>query len=114
MKLLVFGLFIFLSQRAFSGEEVFCQTHWGNKAFKIKGEQVQLLKEGNREILRSFASVQKIEEGKTYKKTIRFENKTYEIYLHKMGHAENSRDLLTITNRKGHKLSYALNCIFNR
>jgi hypothetical protein len=110
MKTLFTALFfIIISNHAFSAVE--CETAFGERSFTIERSSVAFHSKGDQG--RSISSTIGVMSSKTtngFRKTVYIDGNKHIIHIEDQSNFNQSEDFLSITNPKGHKMTYPLTC----
>lgn len=93
-------------------DKINCETNFGEKSFTIEDNSIAFHKI-ERANLRKISSVYEARNQNThkgFKKTIYLEGNKHLINIQDFKNLNNQDDFLAITNAKGHKMTYPINC----
>lgn len=103
-----------MSSQASTGD-ISCTTAFGEKSFTISGQGISFNKEDETGVSRSISSVNG-DSVRTHKKHLGFtktlyvDGNKYKINVQNTQNFSDVNDYLSITNPKGHEMTYPLNC----
>lgn len=112
MKILVSCLLLaaFVSMNS-EGSEFRCETFYGEIALQISGDRIALKNYNDKD--RKIASNRQVAvatNNTSYKSVFYKKGIQHKVYIHDVSNFSEDKDYLSITNTKGHKVTYPLIC----
>lgn len=109
--IIALACFVLFNQNSYAASAMSCETNFGEKSFVIQDQSVAFVKQN--ESGRSISSVMDSQTKKShlgFKKTLYVDGNKYFINISNENKLNNADDFLAVTNPKGHKMTYPLNC----
>ncbi|MCT4641304.1 MAG: hypothetical protein N4A33_03335 [Bacteriovoracaceae bacterium] len=103
-----FGLLFILSMNAHAA--IHCKTAFGEKSFSIEKQSIAFHKQAKG---RTISSIMDVRTKKTYlgfKKVLYINGNKHLISIANQRRFDDASDYMSVTNQKGHKMTYPLTC----